>query len=391
MKLYLGLFVGLILTSSAVMRSAALADDAAGPYKLLKAVTVGGDGGWDYLHVDADNRRIYISRGNRFDVFDADSLAKVGEIDDTTGCHGVAIDPVSGHGFTSNGRDPSVTMFDAKTLKVIQKITVTGRPDGIFYEPFTKHIFVESHADPNETVINAADGTVLGTIDLGGEPEQGESDGNGKVFINLESTSEVVVVDPVAMKVTARYPLGDGEGPSGMGLDAKNRRIFSCCGNAKMVILDADSGKILATLPTGTRTDAGTFNPDTLEAFSSNGDATLTVVQGEQPQRFRRRAERSDKNRRSNLRPGRQDGQHHSLHGPVPAAVDSPIHRAGRRKWPPAPSAPAADSWFVYDSGCWKVVRLRPPAAASTNTGPACRGRFHPYRPADRPRRIHPC
>ena len=147
--------------------------------------------------------------------------------------HGVAIDPDSGHGFTSNGRDPSVTMFDTKTLKVIQKITVTGRPDGIFFEPITKHIFVESHADPNETVINAADGTVLGTIDLGGEPEQGESDGNGHVFINLESTSEVVVVDPVAMKVTARYKLGDGEGPSGMGLDAKNRRIFSFCGKPK--------------------------------------------------------------------------------------------------------------------------------------------------------------
>jgi hypothetical protein len=286
MKLRLGLVIALTLMSSALVRSAAFADDATGPYKLLKTVTVGGDGNWDYLHVDADNRKLYISRGNRFDVFDADSLAKVGEIDDTIGCHGVAIDPISGHGFTSNGRDPSVTMFDAKTLKVIQKITVTGRPDGIFYEPFTKHIFVESHADPNETVINAADGTVLGTIDLGGEPEQGESDGNGKVFINLESTSEVVLVDPVAMKVTARYPLGDGEGPSGMGLDAKNRRVFSCCGNAKMVVLDADSGKILTTLPTGNRTDAGTFNPDTLEAFSSNGDGTLTVVKENSPNDF---------------------------------------------------------------------------------------------------------
>jgi DNA-binding beta-propeller fold protein YncE len=285
MKLRLGLIAGLVLTCSALIPSAAFADDA-GPYKLLKSVTVGGDGGWDYLHVDADNRKLYISRGNRFDVFDADTLAKVGEIPDTNGCHGVAIDPISGHGFTSNGRDPSVTMFDAKTLNVIQKITVTGRPDGIFYEPFSKHIFVESHEAPNETIINAADGAVLGTIDLGGEPEQGESDGNGHVYINLESTSEVVVVDPTAMKVTARYPLGDGEGPSGMGLDAKNRRVFSCCGNAKMVVLDADTGKILTTLPTGNRTDAGTFNPDTLEAFSSNGDGTLTIVKENSPSDF---------------------------------------------------------------------------------------------------------
>jgi hypothetical protein len=135
-------------------------------------------------------------------------------------------------------------------------------------------------------VINGADGSIVGTIDLGGAPEQGVSDGNGHVYINLESTSEVVVVDPTTLKVTARYKLGDGEGPSGMGLDAKNRRVFSCCGNQKMVVLDADSGNILATLPTGRGTDAGTFNPDTLEAFSSNGDGTLTVVKESDPNTF---------------------------------------------------------------------------------------------------------
>jgi hypothetical protein len=265
----------------------ALADDTGG-YSVLKSVVVGGDGGWDYLAVDADTRQLYISRGSRVDVFDADSLKKIGEIPDTSNVHGIAWDKESGHGFTSNGdrSAPSVTMFDIKTLKVIKKIPVTGRPDGIFFEPFTKHIFVESHSDPNETVINAADGTVVGTIDLGGEPEQGESDGNGHVYINLESTSEVVVVDPTAMKVTARYKLGEGEGPSGLGLDAKNRRIFSCCGNAKMVVLDADSGNILATLPTGQGTDAGTFDPDTMEAFSSNRDGTLTVVKENSPTSF---------------------------------------------------------------------------------------------------------
>jgi hypothetical protein len=144
---------------------------------------------------------------------------------------------------------------------------------------------VESHADPNETVINGADGAVVGTIDLGGQPEQGASDGNGHVYVNLESTDEVVVVDPVAMKVTARYALGDAKGPTGMGLDAKNRRIFSCCVD-KMVVLDADSGKILATLPTGSGTDAGTFNPDTMEAFSSNGNSTMTVVKESDPNTF---------------------------------------------------------------------------------------------------------
>ncbi|HEY1921362.1 MAG TPA: YncE family protein [Tepidisphaeraceae bacterium] len=282
MKLRLALVVLVSL-----LASRAFADDAGG-FKVLKSETVGGDGGWDYLAVDADSRQLYISRGNRIDVFDADSLKKIGEIADTPNVHGIAWDTASGHGFTSNGNrsDPSVTMFDIKTLKTIKKIPVTGRPDGIFFEPFTKHIFVESHSDPNETVINAADGTVVGTIDLGGEPEQGTSDGNGHVYVNLESTSEVVVVDPAAMKVTARYKLGEGDGPSGMGLDAKNRRIFSNCGNAKMVVLDADNGNILATLPTGNRTDAGTFDPDTMEAFSSNGDGTLTVVKESSPTSF---------------------------------------------------------------------------------------------------------
>lgn len=267
---------------------AAMADDAGGSYKLLKSVTVGGDGGWDYVSVDSDARRLYVSRGDRIDVFDVDSLHKVGEIPDTPSVHGVAWDKESGHGFTTNGSrsDPSVTMFDTKTLKVIRTIKVTGRPDGIFFDPFTKHIFVESHSDPNETVINAADGTVVGTINLGGEPEQGISDGNGHVYVNLESTSEVVAVDPAAMKVTARYKLGEGEGPSGMGLDAKNHRIFSCCGNAKMVILDADSGNILTTLATGQGTDSGTFDPDTMEAFSSNGDGTLSVIKENSPTNF---------------------------------------------------------------------------------------------------------
>ncbi|MGD0462517.1 MAG: hypothetical protein ABSB74_08515 [Tepidisphaeraceae bacterium] len=286
MKLKLTLVV-LISVFISMRASSARADDTGG-YKLLKSLTVGGEGGWDYLAVDAHDRYLYISRGNRIDVFDAGSFEKLGEIPDTPNVHGVAWDAKSGHGFTSNGNrsDPSVTMFNIKTLQVIKKISVTGRPDGIFFEPFTKHIFVESHSDPNETVINPADGKVVGTIDLGGEPEQAASDGNGHVYVNLESTSEVVVVDPAAMKVTARYKLGEGEGPSGIGLDAKNRRIFSCCGNAKMVILDADNGNILATLPTGRRTDAGTFDPDTMEAFSSNGDGTLTVVKENSPTSF---------------------------------------------------------------------------------------------------------
>ena len=186
-------------------------DAAEGPYKVLKAAKVGGAGGFDYVYADSEGRRLYVPRGNRVMVYNLDTLEQAGEIPDTKGVHGVATDPKSGHGFSSSN---PVVMFDTKTLATIKTIPVEGNPDGIFFEPATQRVYVLSHRAPNVTVLDAADGSVAGTIDLGGAPEQGASDGKGRVYIDVEDKDNVAVVDAKAMKVTAHYDLGGkGEGP----------------------------------------------------------------------------------------------------------------------------------------------------------------------------------
>lgn len=266
--------------------AAASAGEAAdgGPYKVIKTGKVGGAGGFDYVTADSDGRKLYVPRGNRVVVYDLDSLTQVGEIPDTKGVHGVAIDPATGHGFASSN---PVVMFDTKELKTIKSINVEGGPDAILFDKATDHVMVMSHRQPNVTVISSKDGSIVGTIDLGGQPEQGASDEQGKVYINLEDKSKVAVVDSKANKLIATYDLaGKGEGPSGLGFDAKNHVIFSFCHNKTAVILNADDGKILATLPIGSGVDAGAFNPATGEAFSSQRDGTLTVIKETSPTSF---------------------------------------------------------------------------------------------------------
>ncbi len=284
-------FVGLSMLACVGMRPAAGVE---GGYAVVKKEKVGGEGGFDYVYADSEGRKLYVprtgARGNdavkpRVSVFDLDTLAPLGEIANTPGVHGVAVDPKSGHGFTSSA---PVVMFDTKTLATIKTIKVEGRPDGIMYEPATESIYVLSHESPNVTVIDAKDGDIKGTLDLGGEPEQGQSDGAGHVYIDLEDKSSIAVVDAKAMKVTAHYELGGkAEAPAGLALDAKNHVLFALCREpATCVVLSADDGKILATLPIGAGTDGGTFNPDTLEAFSSQGDGTVTVIKEKSPTEF---------------------------------------------------------------------------------------------------------
>jgi hypothetical protein len=264
-----------------------------GPYKLIKSEKVGGPGRWDYVFADADGRRLYIPRtgsgqggGNpRVTVFDLDTLQSAGEIPNTVSVHGVAIDPKSGHGFTSS---KPVVMFDTKTLATIRTIAVDGNPDGILFDPGTDQVFVLSHRAPNVTVIKSSDGSVAGTIDLGGAPEQAASDGAGRVYVDVEDKDKVAVVDAKALKVITDYDLsGKGGGPAGLALDRKNHILFSFCHNPQTaVILNADDGKIITTLPIGNGVDAAEFNPDTLEAFSSQGDGTLTVIKENSPTDF---------------------------------------------------------------------------------------------------------
>jgi DNA-binding beta-propeller fold protein YncE len=275
--------------SASVAFGQAAADSAGGPYKVVKTAKVGGDGGFDYVAADPDSRHLYVARsgrpGGRVSAYDLDTLKLVGEIPNVNGGHGVAVDPKSGHAFSSSN---PVVMFDSKTLAVIKTIEVKGNPDGIFFEPSTERIYVLSHRAPNVTAINAADGSIAGTIDLGGAPEEGAPDGKGHAYICVEDKGQVAVVDCKKMKTTAHYDLGASGGqPAGLSMDPANNVIFVYCRSAKSCLaLNAADGKILATLPTGSGVDAAEFNPQTLESFSSSGDGKLTVIKETSPTSF---------------------------------------------------------------------------------------------------------
>jgi DNA-binding beta-propeller fold protein YncE len=268
--------------------SAPAATPSSGPYKVINtAQFFEQQNGIDYVYADSDGRRLYVpqTRAGQVLVFDLDTLKQVGAIPNTRGVHGVAVDPVSHHGFCSSN---PVVMWDTQTLQTIKTIPVDGGPDGILFEPATERVYILSHRAPNVTAINAKDGTIAGTIDLGGAPEQAASDGKGHVYVDIEDGDNVAVVDANTMNVTAHYALGGlGSGPGGLGLDAKNQVLFAFCHDpATCVILSAVDGKVLTSLPTGTGTDGGGFNPDTMEAFSSQGDGTLTIIKENSPTSF---------------------------------------------------------------------------------------------------------
>lgn len=264
---------------------------SAAGYHVVKKIPVGGEGGWDYLMIDSAARRLYVSHASKVVVIDVDKGEVVGEIPGTNGVHGIAIAPELNRGFTSNGRDNSSTIFDLKTLKVIGTAKTGGNPDAIIYDPATKRVFsfnrTRAAADASSTAIDAATGEVAGTIMLGGRPEFAVADGKGQIFVNLDDKSEIAVIDTRKLTVTQHWSLAPGTGPSGLALDLKTRRLFSVCGeNQKMIVMNADNGKVITALPIGKGTDAAAFDPGTNLVFSSNGEGTVTVVHEDSPDKF---------------------------------------------------------------------------------------------------------
>lgn len=255
-------------------------------YHQVDKFEIGGDGGWDDLIVDSSAHRLYVSRSTRVIVLDSDTGASVGEIPNTNGVHGIAIADDLGRGFTSNGRDNTVTIFDLKTLKVLGAVATGKNPDAIVYDPASKRVFAFNGASSNATAIDAADGKVAGTIDLGGKPEFARTDGKGMVFVNLEDKSQVLAIDSRKLVVADRWALAPGEEPSGMAIDTKHHRLFIVCSNKKGIVLDSQSGKVVADLPIGSGPDGAGFDPERDLAFSSNGEGTLTVVKEESPNKF---------------------------------------------------------------------------------------------------------
>lgn len=252
---------------------------ASSGFHILSEIKIGGDGGWDYLTVDSAARRLYVSHNTHVVVVDIDARKVVGDIPDTTGVHGVAIAPELNRGFTSNGRANNVTIFDLKTLKMISQVATGQNPDSIRYEPVSGRVLTLNGTSKNSTVIDAKTGAVAATIALGGKPEFAQADGKGKVYVNMEDTNEIVEIDAAKAQVTKRYPLTGCDGPSGLAIDVKNRKLFSVCSNRVMAVSDPDTGKVIATPAIGAGSDGAAFDPGTGFAYSSNGEGTLTVVQ----------------------------------------------------------------------------------------------------------------
>jgi len=273
-----------------------------GPYKVLKSAKVGGEGGWDYIYADSAGRRLYIPRRGtqagdvktRLSVYNLDTLELIGEIDGVGG-NGAAVDPKSGHGFTSSR---PVSMFDTKEMKLIKTIDIAPAVgDGIYFDSFNDRVYVFSHPTKDASVIDAKDGTLLGKIELGGVPEQGVADGKGMLYVVMQDMpGSVTAVDVKTMKAVGHYPLGDKGRCNGLALDAKNKVLFAACANSgnppaqpaqpMMVVLSATDGKILANLPLAGGSDGAVFNPATMEAFSTHGNGTLTVVKENSPTSF---------------------------------------------------------------------------------------------------------
>ncbi len=267
-----------------LLASQAPAQEAPAPYKVIATTQLMGSGGIDYVYADNDGRRVYVPRGGNTYVFDLDGHQYIGCITNIGG-HGVAIDTASHHGISSSN---PLGMFDTETMTKIKTIDVTGRPDGILLEPFTGKVLILSHEDPSITLVDPKDGTVTGTIDVGGAMEQAQSDGQGKLYVDVENEKKIAVVDLKTMKLVTKYDLGDTAGePGGLGFDVKNHILFAMCADPNVcVIVNADDGKVLATLPIGNGTDGGAFNPNTMEAFSSQRDGTLTVIKENSPTSF---------------------------------------------------------------------------------------------------------
>jgi len=279
-------FVVVTLSALLQLAVAATAQDS-GPYKVQRIQLVGGEGGFDYVTADPDARTLFVARSGpagQLYVYNLDTLSLIASIPNTSS-HGAAVDTASGHGFATS---KPITMFDAKNFSVIKKIDVEGNPDGYLNDAINHRFYVLSHSAPNITVLDDKDGSILGTIDIGGAPEQAASDGRGKIYVDIEDKSAIAVIDANTMKMVGKYDLSSkGGGCAGLAIDAKNNILFAACREKNnMIILSATDGHIITDLPIGVGCDGATFNPDTMEIFSSQGDGTLTVIKENSPTSF---------------------------------------------------------------------------------------------------------
>ena len=283
--------LGLAVACIAVLASVGWSQNepATGPYKVLKTAKVGGDGGFDYITADVENRRLYMPRNGamgQLTVFNLDTLEPAGTIPGVKS-GGAAVDPKSHHGFSTT---KPITMWDSKTLQIIKTIDVDGRPDGIMFDPFNAHVWVFSHQPPYATVIDAKEGTVVGTVDVGGQPEQGATDRKGTVYVNVSDKANVAVVDAKTLQVTKHIDFSSKGvmNGSGLSLDAKNHILFSYwrIPSPMVLVVNAESGDIITTFPTDLNVDTVGFNANTMEAIATAGAGSMIFIKENGPTSF---------------------------------------------------------------------------------------------------------
>jgi len=246
-------------------------------YTLTKTFHITSSGGWDYINVNPKSNKVYVSHGTQVNILDKTTGDSLGFIPNTTGVHGIAFINDLGKGYTSNGRINTVTVFDLASNKVLSQIPAGQNPDAIFYEPFSKKIITCNGRSNDLSVIDPVSEKVVATIAVGGKPETAVSDGAGKVFVNIEDKNEIVAIDIVKNEVIAHWSILPGESPTGLEIDAKTKRLFAGC-EKQLVVLDAENGKVVATLPIGDGCDGVAFDNTTKQVYTSNGTGTITVI-----------------------------------------------------------------------------------------------------------------
>jgi len=259
-----------------------------GKFKVAKKISLAGEGGWDFLTVDEPNQHLFLSHGTVVDVVDLKTDKTIATILDTKGVHGITIANDLNKGFISNGRDTSITVFDIKTFITLEKVKIKGiSPDAILYDEFSHKVFCFNARSNDATVLDAMTNKIIETIKFEGNPEVAVTDGKGTIFVNIEDKSTIVVIDATTMKIKNTWSLAPGEEPTGLALDNKTHRLFSGCANKLMVVMDAENGKVLTTLPIGEGCDGVAFDSANKFAYSANGEGTMTVVKEENENTFK--------------------------------------------------------------------------------------------------------
>jgi DNA-binding beta-propeller fold protein YncE len=271
----------------AVFSAVTVAKDAPPAYHFKHSIPIAGDTGWDYLSIDSEARRLYVTHGTHIVVVDLDTDSVVGDITDTPGAHGFAIAHELGKGFSSNGQESKVSVVDLKSLATVAKVATDEGPDAIVYEPGHQEVYAFDGRAKAATILSATSGQVVGSLKLPGKPEFSAVDpGKGRVFVNIEDKSEVVAIDTGTHQIVNVWPIAPGESASGMAFDAVHQRLFLGCDNHLMVMLDSNTGKVVGSVPIGEGVDANAFDEKLQLAFSSNGAGTVTIAREETPDKL---------------------------------------------------------------------------------------------------------